>query len=382
MTRVLLASVIANKPQNAGNAWVVLSWLRGFQRLGVEVHLVEDVGPGACADATGAATTFEASVNKDYFLQTMEDFGLPEQFTLVPPDGNARKQALSRLADVASSSDLLVNISGHLDQTDMAAVPRRRAYVDLDPGYTQIWHLQGHAVVQPHDTYFTVGANVPTENFTIPTAGIAWRALRQPVVLNDWPPIPAQTEKGAFTTVASWRGAFGRLEFGGQVYGAKAHEFRKFIDLPARCSQSFELAVDIHPADERDLDALHAHGWKTRDPRTAVCSPDAFRQYVRESRAEFSVAQGIYVETCSGWFSDRTTRYLASGRPALVQDTGFSQMLPVGEGLLSFRTLDEAVEGVRQLQEDYIDHARQARRLAEDYFDSDVVLTRFLEQAL
>jgi hypothetical protein len=150
--------------------------------------------------------------------------------------------------------------------------------------------------------------------------------------------------------------------------------------LPERSGQPFELALAIHPADEKDLDALQAHGWRIVDPRAVAADPLAFRQYVQDSGAEFSVAQGIYVETSSGWFSDRTVRYLASGKPVLVQDTGFGHTLPVGEGLLAFRSLDEAVAGAEEIVRNYAHHCRAARVLAEEYFASDHVLGRLLEE--
>ena len=142
----------------------------------------------------------------------------------------------------------------------------------------------------------------------------------------------------------------------------------------------FEIALDIDPADERDLVALRDHGWHVVDPTVVASGPVAFRQYVQASGAEFSVAQGIYVETQSGWFSDRTVRYLASGRPVLVQDTGFSRNYPVGEGLVAFRTMDEAVAGAERIARDYAGHGRAARAIAEAYFDSDRVLGRLLEE--
>jgi hypothetical protein len=162
----------------------------------------------------------------------------------------------------------------------------------------------------------------------------------------------------------------------GKTYGLKAHEFRKFIDVPRRAGRDFEIALQIHPQDKKDLDALLAHGWTISDPRQAADSPAAFRGYVQNSSAEFSVAQGVYVDTNSGWFSDRTVRYLASGRPALVQDTGFSRNYPVGEGLLAFRTVDEALAGAESIVLDYRKHCRAARRIAEEYFDSGKVLRR------
>jgi hypothetical protein len=163
------------------------------------------------------------------------------------------------------------------------------------------------------------------------------------------------------------------------MYGLKAHEFRKVASLPERVPQSFEVALHIHPADEQDHSLLKRHGWQIVDPMQAAANPDSFRKYVRDSGAEFSVAQGVYVDTNSGWFSDRTVRYLASGKPVLVQDTGFARFLPVGEGLLSFRTLQEAEAGATEIARNYEHHCRAARALAEEYFDSDRVLGRLLD---
>ena len=143
---------------------------------------------------------------------------------------------------------------------------------------------------------------------------------------------------------------------------------------------SFELALDIHPADSRDRDLLVRHGWRLVDPRRVARGPSEFRRYVQDSGAEFSVAQGMYVDTYSGWVSDRTVRYLASGKPALVQSTGFERTLPVGEGLVTFRTLDEAVGGAGEIASDNERHSKAARAIAEEYFDSDRVLSRMLEE--
>jgi hypothetical protein len=180
--------------------------------------------------------------------------------------------------------------------------------------------------------------------------------------------------------VASWRGAYGPIEHAGKWYGQKAHEFRRFIELPRLTSESFEIALDIYEADSADRDRLRENEWRLVDPHVAAGTPDSFRAYVQDSRAEFSVAQGIHVHMSSGWFSDRTTRYLASGKPALVQETGFAQGLPLGEGLLSFRMLGEATDGVARIIDDYEAHCEAARALAEKYFDSDLVLGRLLDE--
>jgi hypothetical protein len=170
------------------------------------------------------------------------------------------------------------------------------------------------------------------------------------------------------------------VTFGGRTYGLKVHEFRKCIDLPRRVPAEFELALDIHPSEVDDLALLRSHGWRLADPVRVASTPEAFRDYVKSSSAECSVAQGVYVDTNSGWFSDRTTRYLASGRPALVQDTGFGDQLPCGKGLVPFCTVDEAAAGARRIAADYAGHCAAARAIAERCFDSDVVLGRLLDE--
>ena len=162
--------------------------------------------------------------------------------------------------------------------------------------------------------------------------------------------------------------------------GVKVHEFRKFIRLPELAAARFELALDIHPADQPDLTLLHEHGWLIADPKVVAGTPALFRRYVQTSAAECSVAQGVYVQTHSGWFSDRTVRYLASGKPALVQDTGFTRQYPTGLGLVAFTTLDEAVDGAQQIMQHYSEHSRAARAIAEEYFAAPKVLGDLLNR--
>jgi hypothetical protein len=383
MTTVVVSSVIANKPFNGGNAWVVLSWILGLKELGFRVCFVEQISREGCVDATGATTAFEQSVNLAYFEQVTKQFGLADSAALIY-EGGEQIYGLhyAELLDIAEAADLLVNITGHLTLESLRRRLRRKAYVDLDPGYTQFWHTAGYAGPRlgGHDLYFTVGENIGTRSCPIPTGGIRWRPTRQPVVLDRWP-VSREGDRSRYTTVATWRGPYGPIQYGGKTYGLKVHEFRRFIELPERVRQTFEIALDIHPAEENDLNLLNRYGWRLVDPKAAAPDPDAFRRYVQGSGAEFSVAQGVYVETRSGWFSDRTVRYLASGKPALVQDTGFGCSYPVGEGLVAFRTLAEAIAGAERIGRDYEEHCRAARALAEEYFDADRVLGRFVEEA-
>jgi hypothetical protein len=383
MTTVVVSSVIANKPLNGGNAWAVLSWVLGLKKLGFRVYFVEQIGRENCTDVTDVGNAFERSANLSYFKQVMERFGLAGSAALIYESGEQiHGLPYAELLDIVEAADLLVNITGHLTLEPLMRRLRRKAYVDLDPGFTQFWHASGDAGprLDGHDVYFTVGENIGTRSCLIPTGGIRWRPTRQPVVLDHWP-VCRTGDRSRFTTVATWRGPYGPVQYGGKTFGLKVHEFRKFIELPERVPQTFEIALDIHPAEEKDLNLLKRYGWRLVDPRVAAPDPDAFRRYVQGSGAEFSVAQGVYVEACSGWFSDRTVRYLASGKPALVQDAGFGRNYPVGEGLVAFRTPEEAIAGAGRIGGDYDEHCRAARSLAEEYFDSDKVLGRFVEEA-
>jgi hypothetical protein len=369
MTTVVVAGALANKAGSGGEAWVRMSWVRGFEQLGLDVRFVEEL----------AGEKVEP-VAVSWFADVTTRFGLAGRATLLHAGEALVGPSRAELEALATDATL-VNISGHLQAPNLRKAFRRRVMVDLDPGFTQFWYDQGlaGANVKGHDLYFTVGGLIGTRGCPIPTEGIEWHAVRPPVVLEDWPAM-APAELDRFTTVASWRGPFGPIEHGGRTYGVKVHEFRKFLDLPRRSRESFEVALDIHPADDEDLKALREHGWRIVDPRSVAGDPDAFRAYVQDSGAEFSVAQGVYVDTMCGWFSDRTTRYLASARPALVQDTGFARTLPVGDGLVAFGTLEEAVAGAADIADRYTEHCTEARRLAEEHLDATRVLARFCEQ--
>ena len=235
-----------------------------------------------------------------------------------------------------------------------------------------MWEASGEsgARLAGHDIYFTFGENIGRPGCAIPTAGIDWHPTRPAVVLEDWPEV-GNGVPGVFTTVATWRGPYGPVTWNGHTFGLKLHEFRKFIELPTRTGSTFELALDIHPEEHADIALLREHDWRLVDPREVAATPLKFRSYVQGSGAEYSAAQGIYVETGCGWFSDRTVRYLAAGKPALIQDTGFSRNIPTGEGLVAFSTLEEAISGAQSIVSDYSRHSHAARRLAEEQFDSD-----------
>ncbi len=364
--RIILSGAVANKAGQGGEAWVRLNWMLGLRQLGFEVHFVEQLQPGAPAGA------------EEFFRSTMERHGLAESATLLGENGALCGWPLARVLEFANGADALVNISGHLAHDAIFERVARRVYVDIDPGFTQIWHSQGAKLgLERHDAHFTIGEAIGAPCCVIPTCGFVWKKVRPPVVLDAWPAVEGATFD-RFTTVANWRGSYGPLEFEGRTFGLKVHEFRKCIALPRETALPFEIALGIHAGDHKDLAALRDAGWCITDPAKASCTAEAFQNFVRASGAEFSVAQGVYVHTHSGWFSDRTAVYLASGRPALVQDTGFSRTLPSAKGLLAFSTPAEAAHAAREIAGDYAAHCHAAREIAEGFFDSRKVLAKFI----
>jgi hypothetical protein len=377
---IIVAGSLAQRPQIGGHTWVFLQYLLGFRRLGWDVLFVDRLEPEMCVGADGGPAELRSSLNLRYLTEVMEGFGLTERWSLLYDGGNeVVGRSRAEVVDAARRSALLINVMGFLDDEEILAAAPLRAFLDIDPGFGQIWQELGlHQTFKGHDRYVTVGERIGWADCVVPTCGIDWVATKPPVDLSEW---PAQPEPGmAFTTVASWRGTFGPLEYEGRTYGLRVHEFRRFFELPGRTRTPFEVALDIHEAEVDDLRQLEANGWKLADPRAVAGDPWRYREYVQRSAAELMVAKNLYVDTRSGWFSDRSACYLASGRPVLAQDTGLDGLVPLGEGLLAFSTLEEAVAGVEQIAGDYERHSRAARALAEQHFAAQRVLPSLLEK--
>ncbi|MDQ4068865.1 MAG: hypothetical protein M3203_05250 [Actinomycetota bacterium] len=255
-----------------------------------------------------------------------------------------------------------------------------RVYLDLDPAFNQLWHeVEGIDMrFDGHTHFVTVGLALGSPACAVPTGGRRWITSVPPVVLDEWP-MASVLERDALTTVANFRG-YGSVQHDGVLYGQKVHSLRTMLDLPLRTTERLVLAMTVHPGEERDLSALHDNGWELADPIGLTCTPDDYRRFVQGSKGEFGLAKSGYVLSRSGWFSDRSACYLASGRPVVAQDTGFSEHVPTGEGLLAFSDVDGAIDAIDHLNEHYAAHRRAARDLAEEYLDSDRVLGRLLDQ--
>jgi hypothetical protein len=377
---IAVAGSLAQRPHHGGHTWVFLQYLLGFRRLGWDVLFIDRLDREMCVDGTGSPAPLRASVNLRYLTEVMHGFGLSDSWALVSDEGQevvglARSELLERVR----RSAFILNVMGFLDDADILGTVPRRVFLDIDPGFGQMWRALGlHDLFQGHDDYVTIAENIGSPECTIPTVGVDWITTKQPVVLDEW--VGSSRSSGRFTSVGSWRGPFGPLEYNGRTYGLRVHEFRKFFELPKRTRRSFEIALDIDEAETDDLRQLKDNGWTLVDPRLVAVDPWRYRDYIRDSGAEFMVAKNMYVQSRSGWFSDRSICYLAAGRPVLAQDTGLASLLPVGDGLVAFSTAEEAAAGVEAIAADYERHAQAARELAVEYFASDRVLTQLLDK--
>lgn len=364
-------------PLGGVQSWV-LQYLVGLARLGHDVHYVEKSPfPGSCYDPAVDAMTDDCSRGVTDADALLRRFGLANRWAYVDSAGRWHGRPRRLVEQVLGSADLFVEMGSYGDWLTEAAGAAMRVYVDTEPGFTQMLmheRVGSGAVQADYDRYYTDGVNIATGASTAPTAGRTWHALTSPVVTGLF---AAGSPPGdAFTTVMSW-GSQRRQAFGGVVYGQKDLEFGRFLDLPMLASAPMEVAVSGRDA---PVGRLRAAGWRVRDANDISRSVDSYWRYIAGSRGEFSVCKNVFVATNCGWFSDRSAVYLASGRPVVLQDSGYSAYLPCGKGLFAVGSAGEAAEAIDRIEADYEMHARGARAVAEEFLDARVVLGRFLRE--
>ena len=372
-----VAASIAQRPHYAGHAWAFLQYLFGFRELGFQPILIDRLTADMAVDDSGkpsAATRREAIA---WFENVVEFAGLRDSCSLLLDEGESVGLSRPDLVRSIEAAPCLINVMGFLTDPELLAASEMLVFLDVDPGFPQLWRELGQAdLLGGHHRYVTVGANIGLPDCEIPPGGVEWIGIRPPVSLDLWP--PTSDSSRTFRSIGSWRGPYDPIEWEKQILGLRAHEFRKFAELPGRVDGEFVVALDIDAADHRDVELLTGHGWVLEDPRAVAGSMSTYRDFVSSSGAEIAIAKSIYVATKSGWFSDRSACFLASGRPVLCQDTGFAGSLPVDEGLVAFDSLEEAVDGADRILGAWHGHSRAAREIAEEFFDSKGVLGELL----
>ena len=335
---IVLAGSLAQRPCNGGHTWVFLQYLLGFRRLGWDVLFLDELQDGMCTDQHGQPCPFEQPCNLQYFLAVMRRFGLDGSFALLHDRGGQSVGVpKSRVIDHVRHAALFINVMGYVtDETILAAAPTR-VFLDIDPGFGQMWRELGLAnVFRGHDAYVTVGENIGQADCEIPTCGLPWITTRPPVVLKCWPATAAPAD-AAFTSVASWRGPFGSIEYAGKTYGLRVHEFRKFAALPRLTGLPFRLAVDIHPAETNDLAMLHANQWTLDDPAQAARDPLAYRSYLPAIAGRIHGRQE-HVRATAQRLVQRPQRVLSGQRQAGHRpEHRFRSLLPDRGGIARFQ---------------------------------------------
>lgn len=382
--RVIVAGYFVRFPVG-GYVWQTLQYLIGLARLGCDAYFYEDSAyyPHAY-DPLSGDTGFDYEYGVRRLGEVLGRFGFAGRWVFWDAALN-RHHGLSAEGTrrLFAEADLFLNVAG-VNRLGDRPLPPARIYLDIDPAFTQIQLAAGDAgrreLLDDHNLFFTYGENVGTPRSPLPTGGYAWRPSRPAVVTDFWE--SSRTPADApFTTIGKWDASGRDLEFRGERYDwRKSLEWRKFLDLPRRSGERFELAMDVQsaPQDER---ALRAAGWAIRPPLEVSMDFETYRRYIQESKGEFTAAKDMNVRLRSGWFSDRSVCYLAAGRPVVLQDTGFGDVIPTGRGLFAVRSLEEAVAAVRAVAADHAAHSAAARAIARESFEAVRVLGPMLEAA-
>jgi hypothetical protein len=369
---IILAGIIGRYPYG-GVAWCSLMYLLGLRQLGHNVWYLEDTGESNY-DPEDNIMAWDPKYALKYIRQCLAPYALDERWCYIDHAGNYYGKTKEQWKQICADADLFLDLSGGcwFWRDEYAAIPHS-AFIDSDPAFTQLaiakaekWYVD---FFRRFGTLFTFGRNIGTPACDVPVGDFRWHHTWQPVCMNEWKPIDAPP-RSCFTTVMTWK-----IESFADISGNKDQEFVKVIDLPRRANVELELAVN------GPMDLLRSHGWRCRDAYEISSNLDRYRDYLRTSFGEFSVAKHTYVRTNSGWFSDRTECYLASGRPAVVQDTGFSAHLPTGEGLIAYRDVDQAAAGLEAVKRNWAKHSRRAREIAEAHFSPRATLVDLVQKA-
>lgn len=377
MRVIVCANNVASFPEGGGHFWVFMQYVQGLRAIGCDVWWMEEFH--SCGNPN------EDAANIARLLKWLEGCGLQDRLILYTAGGDFLNLAAGRARAIIRDADLLLNFYQKI-QTWILERFRRTALVDIDPGLLQCWISNGELSVASHDFYFTTGETVGKPGAKFPDCGLRWIPIRPAVSLDLWPFLPAAAD-GAFSTVSSWWA--GEWVREGEVWydNNKRAAFLEFVELPRRTGVSLELALNFDAqsaSDNADLELLVKKGWRVRHSSDVGSAPDAYRSYIQSSSGEFSCAKASCMKFQNAWISDRTLCYLATGRPAVVQHTGPSSILPNGRGLFRFSTLDEAAAALKEATANYRVHSKAARELAE-LFDArkvaDAILAGCFESA-
>jgi hypothetical protein len=380
--RLIVLGTLASIPY-AGHGWVHMQLAVGLRRLGHDVYYFETTSAWPY-DPLRQTPVGDSDYALPYLARFAQRFGLGDRWAYRRSYSDKAWFGLSRAKaeDLLAHADAVLNVAGATRLAEEGLKVGRLVYYGTDPVYDEIAFAKGEedicAFIEEHDDVITIGENIGRPDCPIPPLPRLRARTRQPVLLDLWQ--AGSPSKKEFTTVGNWRQDGHDIDYQGETYyWSKHHEFLKFIDLPGRVDQHIELATSLAYLEPDVLCMLNSNGWRLTDAQPLSSDPWLYREYIRASRGEFTVAKDQNVRLRSGWFSDRSACYLAAGRPVITQDTGFGTVLPTGEGLFAFNTMEELIVAFETINADYERHSRAARAIAEQYFRAETVLAEVLD---
>lgn len=377
--RIIVLGYMVRGPLG-GMAWHHMQYVLGLSRLGHDVYFVEDSDDyPSCYDPTRHTTDTDPTYGLAFAARTFDRVGLGDRWAYY--DAHTSRwlgPGAPHMQGYCEEADVVLNVSGVNPLRPWLMEAPVRALIDTDPVFTQLKHLtdaEARNRASLHTAFLTFGENIGSDSSKVPHDGLPWRPTRQPIVLDEWPVTPGR-QYGAFTTVMQWD-SYSAREYDGHRYGMKSASFAPYLTLPLKTQSTLEIALGNRTAPR---DVLVENGWTLSDPLCVSRDPWNYQAYIQQSKAEFSVAKQGYVVSQSGWFSERSACYLASGRPVLVQDTGFPEWMETGAGVFAFSNPEEALAGLEDINSRYVHQCRAARDMAGAYFDSRLVLDHMLDE--
>jgi hypothetical protein len=377
MARIVLGSYMVRYPLGGNLSWA-LQYLVGMHRLGHDVYFLERGGEDSCFDPQRGVMTGDCTFGVRAVADLLSRFEMGDRWCFVDEADSYHGVSRARMQDVLATADIFIDMGTHGDFHDQLTGRTRRILIDGLPAFTQV-KMEMRDASDPadeYDAYYTNGMNMGTASCSSPTAGKNWRHILHPVA-TDMFEVTAPPRGAPYTTVMNWNTSERPLVHEGVTYGHKNLEFEKFLPLPGLTDARCEVAISGKCVPKVELASA---GWRLRSAHEVTMTFDDFVSYIQQSRGEFSVCSSGYVITNSGWFSDRSSVYLASGRPVIQQETGFSQHLPCGEGLFAVRDADEAAAAIDAIESDYARHARRAREIAVEHLEATKVMGKFLSE--
>jgi hypothetical protein len=379
--RLVLGVVLARWPHfSAGNVCAIMHWALGFLELGWEVWITEHLTAQEIQEpeAPGAA-----SPQEEFWKATVEEFGFGSCNCLLI---NGESPQLEAFREFASSADLFINFAGHFNRFEFFGLRTVKAYLDVDPGFTQLWVevCNSDMNFEGHDVFLTVGTTLSQPGVLLPTVGREWISVFPPVVADYWRRksggLPEAGADSPWTTIGHWYG-YPELEWQGRRYGGKRESLVEMRSLPQELQRPCVIATDLEP-DWHDYGSFVEAGWRIVSTSRICKDVSSYLRFIAESRGEIGIAKEGYVVSRGGWMSDRSVVYLALGRPVVLQDTGWTRAIAPSQGMLVFHNPRDCAEAIRSIEADYETHCRAAWTLADTVFSPRGTLAPLLEKIL